>query len=114
MARDLKGDTLWDLKEPQPRYVWVACCTYPFPGHARPVYPDRLTDPEDPLLCEVCREPQRPMSKTAVKRYQDGDRRCAPCRTGDHDRCSGVGCYQCPRELHRLIGMVATRTTGPW
>jgi hypothetical protein len=113
MPMSLKGETLWDVSEPQPSYVWVACCTRPEPGHARPVHPARLNDPTDELLCEVCRLPQRLMSKTAVERYQKGDRRCGPCRTGDHALCTGVGCYRCPRELHRRVGVTATRTPGP-
>lgn len=108
------GSTLWDAREPQPRFVWVACSVNAKPGHARPVLPHRLTDPDDPLLCDVCREPQRAMSKSALARYLKSDRRCEACRSGDHEKCCGVGCYRCPPEFHpRAVGVVATRTPGP-
>lgn len=103
--------TLWGQSEPQPRYVWVACSIRPAPGHARQVAPHRVNDPLDEILCEVCREPQREMSNTAIERYKRGDRRCFHCRVDEHQLCNGVACYDCPREFHRRVGQPTTRTS---
>lgn len=99
MGTGLRTDTLWDVDDAERHNVWVACCTRPGPGHARLVSLAGYDDGELPL-CPVCREPQMPMSKTAIDRYRKTDRRCEGCRLGDCFRCTGVGCYGCPPEVH--------------
>ena len=30
---------------------------------------------------------------------------CGRCRMGDHDQCTGVGCYACDDPTHRKVGV---------
>lgn len=46
---------------------------------------------------------------------------CWHCLCGNHEKCTGVECYRCPREFHpRLPGLAATgeaddrKTVGRW
>lgn len=97
MSPNVPSQDLWEVKQTQPKYVWIGCQARPAPGHARHVYPHQV----EGSTCLVCLKPMKPLSKTAIEAYKAGDRRCFHCQCEHHSLCTGVGCYDCPREFHR-------------